>query len=183
MGLMQLLVLGRSLKTAEDRRSPYRLTQQNLLPRFGSAGAISREEPAPSKRQVAGLEEARVPTVESSKPEREASMRHGTMSSSAKPIAAFGRKRFGTWLSRWRNPFRADSAAAKPERGVQGELLLQGVRVVRNDLNDADLEVVPVQKNGIGPATRLATEPAADEPSRQRIWPRITTRIFGSGPS
>ena len=37
MSLMRLLVAGASLKGIRDRRSPYKMTQQNLLPKFGSA--------------------------------------------------------------------------------------------------------------------------------------------------
>lgn len=44
------------------------------------------------------------------------------------------------------NPFRSVEPIAPPMIGaVQAELSLEGVKVVRNDLADADIEVVPVK--------------------------------------
>ena len=35
MSLMQLLAMGKSIRTIEDRPTPYKMKQQNLLPKFG----------------------------------------------------------------------------------------------------------------------------------------------------
>jgi hypothetical protein len=50
---------------------------------------------------------------------------------------------------------------------------LDKVQVVRNDLNDADLEVVPVNPE------RITPELVSDEcETARRAWGRLTTRIF-----
>jgi hypothetical protein len=66
------------------------------------------------------------------------------------------------WLSerlrRRRNPFR--SAGPRLSSTVvprQGCLKLEGVQVVRNDLSDADFEVVPIRRGGGEPGQRAAS--------------------------
>lgn len=70
---------------------------------------------------------------------------------------------------------------------AKGQLSLEFVRVVRNDLSDADLELVPARAvGGVAPKSRGAgatphsVEPLEPEPSR---WSRFTARLFGTGPS
>ena len=50
MSLMQLLAVGRSIGMVKDRPTPYKMTQQNLLPKFG--GAIALERPFLGGREV-----------------------------------------------------------------------------------------------------------------------------------
>lgn len=74
-------------------------------------------------------------------------------------------------MPRLRGPARS---AFKPTLGVtsvqvQGELSLDGVKVVRNDLSDADLEIVPAK-----PARRADLAPLPEV----NAWQRLTTRIF-----
>jgi hypothetical protein len=52
---------------------------------------------------------------------------------------------------------------------IQSELSLDEVKVVRNDLSDADLEVVPAK-----PARRADAVPLPEA----NAWSRLTTRIF-----
>jgi hypothetical protein len=60
------------------------------------------------------------------------------------------------------NPFRAPEPIAPPMVGaVQAELSLDAVKVVRNDLADADIEVVPVKSQTVS-----APEKAVLPPSR-----------------
>jgi hypothetical protein len=83
--------------------------------------------------------------------------------------------RYGFWGRK--NPFRQKPALRKRATPVQGELLLEGVKVVRNDLNETDLEVVPMPKppeKPVEPAERHANaEPA------KLAWRRIAARLFG----
>jgi hypothetical protein len=64
---------------------------------------------------------------------------------------------------------------------VQGELSLDKIRVVRNDLSDADLEVVPARtptaRASAGPALRTGERAGAAEST----WGRVTAGIFGAG--
>jgi len=62
----------------------------------------------------------------------------------------------------------------------QGELLLEGIKVVRNDLSETDLEVVktaPVAAAGGVVEANSAPKPAA----RQRAWDRMRSRLVGAG--
>jgi hypothetical protein len=43
------------------------------------------------------------------------------------------------------NPFRSAELAEVPQKAVQVELSLDAVKVLQNDLSDADIEVVPVK--------------------------------------
>ncbi|MST95031.1 MAG: hypothetical protein EXS33_07145 [Pedosphaera sp.] len=79
--------------------------------------------------------------------------------------------------ARWvfqRHPFvpRAVTAAIQP--AVQSELSLDAVKVVRNDLSDADLELVP-----LGQATSPFAPPAPR--AITRMWDRLTAQLFGAG--
>src|SRR2546426_557019 len=53
MSLMRLLAAGTSLVGIKDRRSPYKLTQQNLLPKFGSGKEGEEKAAAPVQSLVA----------------------------------------------------------------------------------------------------------------------------------
>jgi hypothetical protein len=54
---------------------------------------------------------------------------------------------------------------------VQAELLLERVRVVRNDLSDSDVEIVPVKPQ----------DPRAVEKQADGGWEKVTGRLFGAG--
>ena len=83
-------------------------------------------------------------------------------------------------LGRWTlrvNPFKT---APKPARtGVQGELSLEKVKVVRNDLSDSDLELVALNERGKGKA-RLPRTPLFGGAAEVKVgfWARLRTRLF-----
>jgi hypothetical protein len=87
--------------------------------------------------------------------------------------------RYAFWR-RGKNPFRPKQTVRKRTAPVQGELLLEGVKVVRNDLNETDLEVVSSPKLPEKPAEPVeSAESAANaEPARQ-AWRRIAARLLG----
>jgi hypothetical protein len=62
---------------------------------------------------------------------------------------------------------------------VQGELSLDRVKVVRNDLSDSDLEIVPAKQPSRSAVP--APELAATVSSPPRAWGRVTSRLFGAG--
>ena len=75
-------------------------------------------------------------------------------------------KQAGGWLRRL-NPFawrgsRKPAAKSAPPRfspaPLQGELSLDNVKVVRNDLSDADVEIIPVSKVNRSRSLRPAAE-------------------------
>ena len=69
---------------------------------------------------------------------------------SASPVAAPKPVRAAGWAGKL-NPFRAPEPAA-PMPNVQPDLLsLDSVKVLHNDLSDADVEVVPVRSRTVTP--------------------------------
>jgi len=232
MSLMRFLVVGSSLRGIKDRPSPYKMTQQHLLPKFGSGkeadgkatGSVmtATEEDSEGRDAepcgAAGFQAARPETEEpkmnlsvanpkaepvsrrdeSSLPTQDAQEKAGSDVAGAQPdgpagcqpdvlvrppIAAGSRVGLVERLSRyafWRrgkNPFRPKQTVRKRIAPVQGELLLEGVKVVRNDLNEADLEVVSTPKPPEKP-NETAEGGASAEPARM-AWRRIAARLFG----
>ena len=89
-------------------------------------------------------------------------------------------------LGRWtlfRNPFSKTPKAKLAEATVQPELSLDAVKPVRNDLSDADLELVQSAKRApekCAPAMSQP-EPVAIAPVDGVAWNRIKTQFFGTG--
>ena len=85
-----------------------------------------------------------------------------------------GPVRATTWASKL-NPvslFRtAPAAVDKGVATVQAELSLEKVKVVHNDLSDADVEIVPMK-------SRPASGPVADAPPAKRSWEALGERIM-----
>jgi len=138
MGLMQLLKVGQSLSEARDRPNRYRL-KSGALPVFGLSGEDAVND---LDNQV-----VQSPLVqgETTKPAAEVGhMMNETTATKmdSKPArrAVFGRH----WASRV-NPFRV-SKTLPIKQSVQGELVLDKVKPVRNDLTDSDLELVAASK-------------------------------------
>jgi hypothetical protein len=132
MSLMRWLAACRSLKSVEDRPSPYRMTQQNLLPRFGPRTVC---QGSVVKRVLAWLREWVW------EPWRPVVQKLGGLCRPPRVLA------------------RTRKRAKTP---IQAELVLDTVRVMRNDLRDEDL--VPEKKRG-------------------QSWGRMTSRIFGTSES
>jgi len=79
----------------------------------------------------------------------------------------------------WVRPKGGARALPRTDPMVQGELSLDRVKVVRNDLSDSDLEIVPARKPS--QPTLSAPELAAAQGSPQRAWERMASRLFGAG--
>ena len=104
--------------------------------------------------------------------------------SAAAPKDRFPR---GRWTV-FRNPFsNVPKASAAPLRvPVQGELSLDLVKPVRNDLRDSDLVVVPGRPGPepeAGAAAVAAVTPGDGSPTAEvaPVWSRIKTQLFGVG--
>lgn len=118
--------------------SPYRFARKNRLPKFPPASNPFRATTLPSGEQLdgAGSQEGQAsesgPTVD------------GGASDQPRPTSA------PSALQRMARLFvpRSRAAAMEERRPVQTELALERVKVVRNDLLDADLEVVPAKAAG-----------------------------------
>ncbi len=62
---------------------------------------------------------------------------------------------------------------------VQTELSLEKVKVIRNELHDSDLELIPMRMGGLQKKNEAAPPPAMK--SCQTRWERFTSRIFREG--
>ena len=198
MSLLQLLTTGRSLVGLKDVESRYRMTSQNLLPRFGGVKnpfcvtdktvapevdarrvterrAVSRPEPA----AVAGM---RLAPRESAESPFVAAVREPAAAAKAKGwnVASALRDRWTGKLSGLlsRPGGRQVRTAVLPPARVaeQGELSLERIRVVRNDLSDTDLEVVRA-KAAVAPARRIAERGV----SGATPWGWLAARVRGEG--
>jgi hypothetical protein len=169
MSLVRLLKAGKSLTDLKDSTSRYRVQQKVRLPKFGSGKNpfAPPETAAAASTPIEGIADT-VPWVMSRAEKAAARMKH-TMrlptlaaTASAKkafqpPSARSPRDGGGSWLGRWltklipaswRSANRTSPRRPAPSRTrapVQGELTLNRIRVMRNDLNDADVEVVPAK--------------------------------------
>jgi hypothetical protein len=205
MSLIRLLTTGRSLVNIPDGDSRYRVTSQRLLPHFGARqnpfSCGDKAEPTPTapcspsehtpkvEPPSAGVAPASVAGQETA-PKSKREIQVALAKSRLRILVAV--------LWRWAAVFldgcqaklaalfaRQRSKAAKPaiprfnKPPVQTELLLDRIRVLRNDLRDADLEVVPV-KAPTPPAT--PAQPAGEKPAvAETAWGRLTERIAGTG--
>jgi hypothetical protein len=77
-------------------------------------------------------------------------------------------------------PRRGDGGRGRPSRKpVQTELTLEKVRVVRNDLNDTDLDIVPGRLMGL-PSGASPILPHPNDGSEPGPWSRLTTKFLGA---
>jgi len=122
-------------KTAEYRRN-----KQVYLPKFNSEkNPFMPKAPEPAK-----------PAEASAADKIYAALAAGTQKSSVLPAAKPARA--AGWTAKL-NPFRAPEPVAPPMvNTVQAELSLDAVKVLHNDLSDADVEVVPVKSRSAAPA-------------------------------
>jgi hypothetical protein len=150
MSLFRLLSVGKSFGEAQDLKYRYRLSDQNALPKFAPAKRPISLTPAPKPQK---METGYLFKQESNGPDAEqpkGSVTEPPAYSVAPPastVVTGVESRIETGgLSRllknlpW--PFARRKAAVA---AVQTELQLKGITVVRNDLNDADLELVPAK--------------------------------------
>jgi hypothetical protein len=182
MSLLRLLTTGKSLVGVSDVESRYRVTRERLLPQFGSARnpftSRGKAEPAP----------AEAPPSANCGGNGGSEGGGGIEGASAEPAAARAggalRLKAAALLSRWKGKIggllpRPRSKVVKPaitrftKPPVQGELSLDKINVVRNDLSDADLEVVRAKVAAKAPATRTTEEDLGAETALGRVTARI----------
>ena len=187
MKLGTLLAAGKSLALGRRGQNPYRANKQIYLPKFGSlknpfvsanhpGGAIPPEEaaaaPVKTPITVVAAKTQKLPTFS---PAPRAANRRPTAGTKPAGRPQKLRRWFG-WLH-LSNPFRAPAGFAAPGAGaanspVQTELSLDTVKVLRNDLSDADVEVVPLKSRPAGDAA----EP--DEKPVKRSWDLLGERFL-----
>lgn len=202
MSLLRLLAAGKSLVGMSDAETRYRVTSQRLLPQFGAGRNpfSSRGKAGPAQMGPSSPEDHRPTSVPQEmrrspalREESEAAPRRGPQgvatpaSCSARRFGEVLQRRTAALLAGWK--MKLMGVLAKRRRKatnpaiprftkppVQGELSLDRIKVVRNDLSDADLEVIPA-KPPTAPTMRAAEGAAGAESA----WGRVTARVLGAG--
>ena len=135
MSLLRLLSTGKSLVGLEESNPRYRMGDPRSLPKFGSTNPFQTKKPSTQPEQPATPAATPVPA---STPAKKCAA--GTTASKAAASI-----RAGWWArlrSLWGKRRRTSAPAQLSRPAIQGELSLDRVKVMRNDLSDADLEVV-----------------------------------------
>ena len=164
MGLMQLLTVGRSLSEARDRPHRYKLRSQAWPVLVGRSGESEAGWSA-GEREVALGEQAGVQAMKTST---------STVTDKDAATVAYPS---GRWTLK-ANPFRTAASPGQVSGAAQqGELVLDKVKPLRNDLCDSDLELVaaaqlkpPAQAVGGAVKTASSDIPVVKAVS---IWERV----------
>jgi hypothetical protein len=220
MSLLRLLSAGKSLMGVKDSDSPYRMTTQNLLPKFGSAknpfAPTPKSEPLPylpdivpvpasespssepahletiplfepktaqpaTRARVTEADPAMIPPKEKAKPARQADDLP-TVVSKQKPVV---QAKWAVKINPFSHLLKGRSSIKKPvnpktaRSPVQAELSLEKVKVVRNELHDSDLELIPMRMGELRKKNEVIPPPAMK--GCQTRWERLTSRIFREG--
>ena len=168
MRLVRLLAAGKSVVGMSDEASPYRLTGQRLLPKFGPVKknppgrgqnrAVIARVVAPPSAPKAATPPRPAPPVAASAPA--AAPRAPWLARTCRWLAGGLRRSAGK--SQPRPAAQRPSPPVRP--AVQGELLLEHVKVVRNDLSDSDFELAQL---------RPRSAPAGEVGMGKRAQPRL----------
>ena len=158
MNFGKLLAAGKSVVNGNGAVE-YRENKQALLPKFSSP---------------------KNPFVHSSKPSPEAAAAQAenktapaTVKPRPQPPISAAPKSLVAWTSRlnpasvWRSPKVEAENFARPE--IQAELSLDTVKVVHNDLSDADVGVVPIKSRAM---------PAPNLPPAKKSWEILGERLL-----
>jgi hypothetical protein len=166
MNLGKLLVSGKSIIGGHPEIA-YRINHRAYLPKFVSPknpfAPPAKVEPAP------GLAAA---------PAKSRMASDGTKTQKL-PVFAKALPRKQGWVERlnpisiWRSP--SPPMPGKAPLPMQAELSLDRVKVVHNDLSDADVEVVPIKSRTLPEAAEPLLPPAHAGDS----WGRLGAKIFG----
>ena len=203
MSLMQLLTTGKSFSGLKDSEPRYRVTHARFLPQFGpvknpfgatgnldnhdtEVGRKSELSPGSSPPNVATTPTAPAPEPASASgvtapngPTLRLRSDYAVAANNALSGAA-------AWRAKWaaRLSVLFSRPAGKPAKvtlpgparvHVQGQLALDRIKVVRNDLSDADLEVVPARL----PITKVKTAPASRTPDAPAVRGMTRARLSG----
>lgn len=178
MSFGRLLAAGRSLIGLRTGESRYRENKQARLPKF-----ISPKNP------FAPAEKSSAPTVavETAKPVIVPAITELEKPATLKAQPAPTSARCSNWLGGLRgklNPFGSRGSTAKPAKSVagaarQGELALERVQVVRNDLSDAECKVGQPQPKAVPGLPVMSMTMGKFEPVGA-AWNRLAAKFIGT---
>jgi hypothetical protein len=158
MSLGKLLVSGKSFVNGRSKAA-YREDKRVYLPKFASP-----------KNPFTPPVQTELPQVEA----KQSVSPREKITASAQPVNPAPTKSLATWtrklnpVSVWRDSQEAGKSAPRPV--IQAELSLDTVKVVHNDLSDADVEIVPIKSRTAAPVLPLA----------KQSWEILGERIFGA---
>jgi hypothetical protein len=157
MSLLRLLNIGSSLARMRDAGRYHAAKNPFVLPKFGAGqkpeGQVAQAAPAVPAQPVAK-------PAKPAKPE---------------PAAESATQTGGSRWWKRANPFA--TATARP---VQVELTLDKVQVMRNDLMDADIEIVAKAPPGTTlPKKRYVRPDAQPDELGKKAWGMLGSRLFG----
>ena|ERR1700744_1863239 len=161
MKLGKLLGAGKSFFGWQESVT-YRENKQVYLPKFNPGANPFTPKTAEAKPESAPELEAQ-PVASPSAPEVQVQMPVAAMvekAQKAPAVSAPGPVRVTTWTEKL-NPFRGSKSAKStpaPMPNVQAELSLNAVKVVHNDLSDAEVEVVPMKSRSVARAASMPAE-------------------------
>jgi hypothetical protein len=175
MSWLGLLMIGRSWGRAREGPGRYKMTQQSLLPKFGKprdddrplSDANRKAAPQPDGSVSARVRENTVnDRIDMSIVDLEIPAVRPATPLSPPPAFPSGR-----WTV-FQKPFFRTPKPEVSAAPVQGELSLDAVTPVRNDLSDSDLEVV-----GTGRVEPVSPEsPALDD----LVWRHQKSQLFSA---
>jgi hypothetical protein len=154
MKLGKLLGAGKSFFGGQETVT-YRENKQVYLPTF-NAGRNPFAAKTPEPKPDAAMPEAMAPAVV--KPKEAVALPARVPALAPAPTPVRGPVRATNWAEKL-NPFRgakpAKSAPPAAMPNLQPEFPLNAVKVVHNDLSDADVEVVPMKSRSATPAMAM----------------------------
>jgi hypothetical protein len=190
MKLGKLLAAGKSIMNGRVEVS-YRASKQVYLPKFGPAkNPFKTETPEPSPEAAAVADSTVVPPV-APRPVRAESLETPTavpinsmavIAQELPPLPVISEKKKTNWAGKLnpasifrRHPEKSGlkpldgAAGAQKTTTTQAELSLDTVKVVHNDLSDADVEVVPIKSRSAPPDLQPA----------KASWEVLGEQLFG----
>ncbi len=176
MSIGRLLASGKSLVGGQSNSGRYRLDKRARLPKFGS----TKNPFMQAKRTTPQPEAAEQAVATKQNASETCSPNHNVPPTlmTTPPVTARLRRavrQIREWcadknpIPRIAKPVRAAPMPRPASSPIQSELTLDEVKVVRNDLSEADLEIVPTK-----PVRRAEGAPLRED----NAWSRLTTRIF-----
>jgi hypothetical protein len=189
MSLGRLLAAGKSLMGGRDDMSPYRVNKGVCLPKFGSPrnpfAPPAKTEASPTRAEASAKARGEKTVVAIAKADADAAGEIDFQVSAGARAARW----IGKWIRKMnpvprlaKRPGTIKSAVPRFAKSpVQSELSLDKVQVVRNDLSDADFEVVQAKTPvAISPGPTALTSQNKFEPAGG-TWNRLRTRFFSVG--
>ena len=174
----------------QESTNRYRVTSQRLLPRFESRKNPFRGTAGADQEEVAkepGVAATGATTVESIPQAAAASAPQAAAAPANLPQESASKSALWNWcavqlkqLRFGRGERRVKPAVPRFTKPmVQAELSLEGVKVVRNDLRDSDLEIVTAKTSTVAnhapgaPVISNQSEPVSG-------WSRVASRFVGA---